>query len=431
MRAGESASADGVADPKVDYATELGLVAGKEKIAVGGEYNLSGERYRENIGISAAFPFFSIGQICTVNPRKSELSKLPTDTEVSFVPMADINENQIAFAAKEHRVLGEMGASYTYFTDNDVLLAKVTPCFENGKAGIARNLKNGIGFGSSEFYVLRSSERVLPEWIYFCVTHPLFRQSGVNNMTGTGGLQRVPRNFIEDYEVPLPPLELQREIVAEIEGYQRVIDGARAVIDNYRPQIVVDPEWPMVAIGEVCNLINGRAFKPQDWKRADSGGLPIVRIQNLNAPDSEFNYYTGELKDRYIINHGQLLFSWSGSRGTSFGAHIWNGGKAILNQHIFKVEFDQIRATKMYLLYVLNRAVAEVEQNLHGGVGLVHITKGNLEKIQIPVPSLTTQQAIVAEIEAEQSLVAANRELVERMERKIRAAIGQVWGDKL
>ena len=247
-------------------------------------------------------------------------------------------------------------------------------------------------------------------------------------MMGKGAYPSINQSDVMAIKIPLPPLEVQREIVVEIEGYQRVIDGAREVIDNYRPQIVVDPEWPMVAIGEVCNLINGRAFKPQDWKPADSGGLPIVRIQNLNAPDSDFNYYTGEVKDRYIINQGQLLFSWSGSRGTSFGAHIWNGGKAILNQHIFKVEFDQIRATRVYLLYALNRAVAEVEQNLHGGVGLVHITKGNLEKIQIPVPALATQQAIVAEIEAEQSLVAANRELVERMEGKIRAAIGRVWG---
>ena len=217
------------------------LIVAKEKIAANGEYNLSGERYRESSRIITAFPFFPIGQICTVNPRKSELSEFPTDTEVSFVPMADLNENRIAFVAKQHRVLGEVGASYTYFADNDVLLSKVTPCFENGKAGIARNLKSGIGFGSSEFYVLRSSERVLPEWIYFCVTHPQFRQSGINNMTGTGGLQRVPRKFIEDYEIPLPPLEVQREIVAEIEGYQRVIDGARAVVDNYRPHIVGRP----------------------------------------------------------------------------------------------------------------------------------------------------------------------------------------------
>ena len=343
--------------------------------------------------------------------------------------MADLGENRITFVAKDHRTLGDVGASYTYFADNDVLLAKVTPCFENGKAGIAKALENRIGFGSSEFYVLRSSEKVLPEWIYFCVTHPIFRQSGIRNMTGTGGLQRVPREFIENYEIPLPPLEVQREIVAEIEGYQRVIDGAWAVVDNYRPQIVVDPEWPMVEIGKVCDLINGRAFKPQDWKRADSGGLPIVRIQNLNAPDNGFNYYTGETQDRYIINQGQLLFSWSGSRGTSFGAHIWNGGKAILNQHIFKVGFDQIRAVKLYLFCVLNKAVAQVEQNLHGGVGLVHITKGNLEKIQIPLPSLETQKAIVAEIETEQALINANLELIERFEKKIQAAIDRVWGE--
>ena len=154
LRAGESGMGDGVAESGVEYTAdnvqpEFGLVAEKGKIAAGGEYNLSGERYRESLRISAAFPFFPIGQICTINPRKSELSKFSADTEVSFVPMADLNENQIAFVAKEHRVLGEVGASYTYFADNDVLLAKVTPCFENGKAGIARNLKNGIGFGSS------------------------------------------------------------------------------------------------------------------------------------------------------------------------------------------------------------------------------------------------------------------------------------------
>ena len=159
--------------------------------------------------------------------------------------MADLNENRIAFVAKQYRILSEVGASYTYFADNDVLLAKVTPCFENGKGGIAKNLKNGIGFGSSEFYVLRSSESVLPEWIYFCVTHSLFRQAGINNMTGTGGLQRVPRKFIENYEIPLPPLEVQREIVSEIESYQQVIDGARAVIERFEKKIrdVVGRVW--------------------------------------------------------------------------------------------------------------------------------------------------------------------------------------------
>ena len=183
--------------------------------------------------------------------------------------------------------------------------------------------------------------------------------------------------------------------------------------ERYRPNVTRLSNYPMVPIGEICDLINGRAFKPDDWEDSDSGGLPIVRIQNLNTPDSRFNYYTGEVRERHIISEGELLFSWSGSRGTSFGAHIWNGRKAVLNQHIFKVSFDKARAIKMYLFHVLNKAVAQVEENLHGGVGLVHITKGNLERIQIPLPPLEVQREIVAEIEGYQKVIDGARAVVE------------------
>jgi type I restriction enzyme M protein len=175
--------------------------------------------------------------------------------------------------------------------------------------------------------------------------------------------------------------------------------------ERYRENGKKSSRYTLVPIGEICELINGRAFTPQDWESASSGGLPIIRIQNLNSSDSDFNYYTGEVTDRHVINHGELLFSWSGSRGTSFGAHIWKGPRAVLNQHIFKVGFDESRASKMYLLYALNKAVAEIEENLHGGVGLVHITKGNLEKIKIPLPPLYVQKEIVADIERNQKII--------------------------
>ena len=410
-----------------DFRSVLSIVVDKKRVGEDGEYNLNGERYRENKAGDHKFPVAKIGEVCTINPRKSELVDLSPDTLVSFVPMVDLNENRMLFQPMQEKLLAELSGGYTYFADEDVLLARVTPCFENGKAGIARGLLNGIGFGSSEFVVLRCGDGILPEWMYFCVTHPLFRNWAVRQMTGTGGLQRVPRSSVAGFQVPLPPLEVQRAIVAEIAGYQKVIDGARAVVENYRPRLVVDPEWPTVQIGEVCNLVNGRAFKPQDWEPATSGGLPIVRIQNLNTPDSELNYYTGKADERHIIDNGQLLFSWSGSRGTSFGAHIWSGGKAILNQHIFKVGFDPSKADKKYLYFALNEAVSEVERNLHGGVGLVHITKGNLEKIRIPLPNLSQQQAISADIEAEQSLVNTNRDLIQRFGGKIQASVARVW----
>ena len=182
--------------------------------------------------------------------------------------------------------------------------------------------------------------------------------------------------------------------------------------ERYRENGIRTTNYPLVAIGDICDLINGRAFKPADWETAASGGLPIVRIQNLNNADSKFNYYTGEVGERHIVNRDELLFSWSGSRGTSFGAYIWRGQKAVLNQHIFKVGFDATRATKGYLLHALNKAVTEVEENLHGGVGLVHITRGNLEKIQIPLPPLNVQREIVAEIEGYQRVIDGARAVV-------------------
>ena len=425
LRAGESVLTDGVAEPRVDYTTELGLIAEKEKIAEGGEYNLSGERYRETINYaSMKWSMVELGDVCDdilSGGTPSTKNEAYWNGDIPWITSADIVNVKTAKPRK-------------YITE-EAIRESATNLIKKGnvivvtRVGLGKLFKNDFDVCiSQDSQGLILKDAVNADYLVYVLKN---RVENFKKVSQGSIIQGVTKRQLSEIQIPLPPLEVQQEIVAEIEGYKRVIDGAQAVIDNYRPQIVVDPEWPMVAIGEVCNLINGRAFKPQDWKPADSGGLPIVRIQNLNAPDSEFNYYTGEVKDRYIINQGQLLFSWSGSRGTSFGAHIWNGGKAILNQHIFKVEFDQIRATKMYLLYVLNRAVAEVEQNLHGGVGLVHITKGNLERIQIPIPPLAIQQALVAEIEAEQSLVAANRELVERMEGKIRAAIGRVWGDRL
>jgi type I restriction enzyme M protein len=182
--------------------------------------------------------------------------------------------------------------------------------------------------------------------------------------------------------------------------------------DRYRPIAVrSNSEWPMVSIGEICELQNGRAFKPTDWEKAGSGGLPIIRIQNLNNPMAEFNYFSGTVDERLIVRHGDLLFSWSGSRGTSFGPHIWNGSNGILNQHIFKVG-HKTTANRRFLYWMLKEAVEEVEENLHGGVGLVHITKGNLERITIPLPPVAEQERLVVELEGYRKVIEAARQIL-------------------
>jgi len=133
--------------------------------------------------------------------------------------------------------------------------------------------------------------------------------------------------------------------------------------------------WVLAPIKELCYLVNGRAFKPSEWS---AEGIPIIRIQNLNNPEAEFNYCDFEIPHKFIVHNGQLLFAWSGTPGTSFGAHIWNGREGALNQHIFKVEIPELFLSKAYFKHVLNHKVTEYIKKAHGTAGLAHITKSDL-----------------------------------------------------
>ncbi len=222
----------------------------------------------------------------------------------------------------------------------------------------------------------------------------------------------------------------------DVEGRENVVLAKKNEIaeqdyifvgERYKEQSISVSKWPSYELGDLCHFINGRAFKPTDWCAPESGAIPIIRIQNLNDPNAPFNYYNGPYEKKHEVQNGDLLFSWSGSKGTSFGAHIWYGEKAVLNQHIFKVTFQDI-LTKHYLYYALNEAVSTVEERLHGGVGLVHITKGDLEKITIPVPPITVQEEIVAEIESYQKIIDGARQVVENYKPTIK--IDPAWERK-
>lgn len=175
------------------------------------------DNWKPRIDIDPQWPTRRIQEVVVLNPSKREIDSLSLETEVSFVPMSDLGTNRISFQPESSKQLTEvLAGSYTYFKDNDVILAKVTPCFENGKAGIAKNLVNGFGFGSSEYYVLRCSDDILPEWLFMILTGNAFRSLAIANMTGTGGLQRIPKTFIQEYKIPVPSLSTQRNICKSI-----------------------------------------------------------------------------------------------------------------------------------------------------------------------------------------------------------------------
>ena len=149
--------------------------------------------------------------------------------------------------------------------------------------------------------------------------------------------------------------------------------------------------WCSAEIGDLCELINGRAFKPQEWSDV---GLPIIRIQNLNNRNASFNHFAGMLSEKHLIKKGDLLFAWSGTPGTSFGAHVWHGNDAALNQHIFKVDFDKASINRNFFLHAINQKLDELIGAAQGGVGLRHVTKGTFEKTEISFPPLAEQARI-------------------------------------
>ena len=131
-----------------------------------------------------------------------------------------------------------MLTGFTYFRDNDVLLAKITPCFENGKAGIARNLKNGIGFGSTEFIVIRADKSVVdPEWIFYHINTHEFIDGGKAFMTGTAGQQRIDLNYVKQYKIPVPAMEEQQRILDGIHREQALIEPSKEIIKTFSEKI--------------------------------------------------------------------------------------------------------------------------------------------------------------------------------------------------
>jgi type I restriction enzyme S subunit len=154
--------------------------------------------------------------------------------------------------------------------------------------------------------------------------------------------------------------------------------------------------WVSAPIGKLCTLINGRAFKPTEWTAT---GVPIVRIQNLNNPQASYNHCRGEIAERHKLQGGELLFAWSGTPGTSFGAHIWHGKEAALNQHIFRVDFDSAVLDKRFFRFAINERLNDLIGVAQGGVGLRHVTKGVFEGTEIAVPPRKEQTRIADKLD--------------------------------
>jgi len=180
------------------------------------------ERLQE---LPASWEWVRLGEVGIMSPRNTA-----SDNEIAgFVPMSLVSDTFGSYPQKEERPWGEIKKGYTHFANGDVVLAKITPCFENGKSGVIRRLPSGFGAGTTELHVIRPiRDEVVPEYIWVFFKSPRFREAGEDHMTGTAGQKRVPRAYVESSLLPLPPFPEQKRIVAKVDELMALCDELEA-----------------------------------------------------------------------------------------------------------------------------------------------------------------------------------------------------------
>jgi type I restriction enzyme M protein len=239
---------------------------------------------------------------------------------------------------------------------------------------------------------------------------------------------------LREHQIPLPPLEVQKEIVAEVEGYRKVIDGARVVLDNYRAHIPIHPDWPMAELGDVCRFLSGGTpskTKEEYW----TGHIPWVSAKDLKSNeiyDAAMHISEAAVAESatQIAPVGSLLILVRGM-GLANGVPIGEVMKpCAFNQDLKGLLPNTDVVTTRFLAFALRQQEGQFQKILETAAhGTLKINSDGLRQIKIPLPPLATQQAVVAEIDSEEMLVAANRELITRFEKKIQASLAHVWGE--
>lgn len=194
-------------------------------------------KWREEHGVRMeSWEQCSLSDVCTVNPKKADTKDLPDELEVSFFPMPALSEIYGEITDPQTRLLKEVRSGFTNFSEGDVVFAKITPCMENGKSAVVGKLVNDIGYGTTEFFVLRCSDRLYNRFLYHLVRDKLFRDKAKAVMAGAVGQQRVPKRYLETYKLNLPKFNEQREIVRILDGSfakeQQTKEAAEAVLDQ-------------------------------------------------------------------------------------------------------------------------------------------------------------------------------------------------------
>ncbi|MBU0710435.1 N-6 DNA methylase [bacterium] len=391
--------------------SELAHFVEKSRIAESGDWNLSGERYKDDGGLRTShFELKKFDEVCTLEYGAS----LPKKNRVNG----------------DYPVIGSNGI--TGWHNEYLIESPAIVVGRKGSAGEVTYIDNPC-FPIDTTYYIKPVDGIEVNMKYLYL---ILKGLDLPSLKGGAGIPGLNRNDVyEMRKIPLPPLSVQEEIVAEIDGYQKIIDGARQVVDNWKPTIKIDPDWEMVELGN------------SDFFDITSGGTPSSKNPKfwdcdinwatlIDLPQQDFITILTETK-RKITEEGLRKSSATllpvnsilvSSRAT-IGRIAINKSETATNQGFKNIVIKDFSKTDTYFVALMVSTLVDDMDKMASGGTFKEISKTNFSNLQIPHPPLSTQQKIVAQIEAEQEMVNANKKLITIYEQKIKDKIAEVWGE--
>jgi type I restriction enzyme S subunit len=363
------------------------------------------------------WPLVRVDSVSEINPR------LPKGTdeaqEVSFLGMASVSEDGYLLD-EELRVLSDTKKGFTYFAKGDVLLAKITPCFENGKCLRPNQITNNIGFGSTEFHVIRASEEHLDsKYLFYMLWSDHFRLYGRSSMSGAAGQKRVSADFIKGYQIPLPPLKEQKRIAAILDkadnlrlkrqqAIQLADEFLRAVFLDMFGDPVTNPNgFDLRMLGEFyCDKKNGTKCGPfgSALKKGEyvGKGVPVWNMGNITLKGDfidEPSLWITEQKFRdlegYSVSQGDVIISRAGTVG-KMGVVRSKDTSSIISTNLIRVRFGK-RLLPEYFVCLMTYCKGRVGRLKTGPDGaFTHMNTGILDNLEFPYPSIDLQRKYLA-----------------------------------
>lgn len=362
-----------------------------------------------------------------LNPR-SNRSALPDASKVSFVPMAAVEAASGRMDATAIRPFSEIKKGYTVFREGDVLFAKITPCMENGKIAVARGLHNGVGCGSTEFHVLRPRSGVDPHYIYHFVSSARFRAEAAHHMTGAVGQKRVPTAFLEHCEIPLPDLDEQRRILAELEKQFSRLDEAvanlkrvKTSLRRYKAAVLADAlegtlagdtsGWRATCLGTIASSVrNGISIKPIGERGTRILRISAVRPMALDLDDVRYVAQPPEAVESFRLGAGDVLFTrYNGSVdlvGVCAAVPELPEPTVYPDKLIrVRVPSDVLLPSFLVIAASTGEARAFIGSRVRTTAGQAGVSGADVKAIPLRVPPLGEQHRIVAEVDRRLSIV--------------------------